>query len=465
MKFFTREKGFYRSFFTLTAMMALQNVVVCSVNLADNVMLGGYSEQALSGVALANQVQFILQMLTMGIGEGLIVLGAQYWGKKDTKAIKKVMNIGLLFGLLLSLTMWAVVFFLPRQCLSLFTQETQVIDEGVKYIRVVCFTYFFFCITNILLCALRSVETVRIGLLISFSTLIINICFNYCFIYGHFGFPELGAAGAAVATLISRIVEFAIMLVYILKIDKKIKYRPRDLSVFSRQMVKDFVRVDTPVFLSNGMWGFAMAIQAAILGHLGQTAIAANSMAATVFQITTVVTYGAASASAVVIGKTVGAGREHLVREYTRTLQILFLGIGFLTGGVLLLLRNPIVLLFSVSQSAQELAKQFIAVLSVTVIGTSYQAACLTGIVRGGGDTRFVLYNDAIFMWGVVLPLSALAAFVFHWPPVAVFCCLKCDQLLKCAVAVVKVNSYNWVRKLTRDTVKEEPPAVSLEND
>ena len=458
-QFFTKDRQFYRSFFVLTAMMALQNVVTCSVNLADNIMLGGYSEEALSGVALANQIQFILQMLTMGIGEGLIVLGAQYWGKKDITAIKKVINIGLLFGCILGAVLWAVIFFFPEQCLFLFTPEKAVIAEGVSYIRIVCFTYLFFCLTNILLCSLRSVETVRIGLLVSLSTLCINMCLNYCLIYGNFGFPRLGAAGATVATLVSRVVEFLIMCVYILGVDKKIRYRLRDLRLFDRMMLKDFTKVDTPVFISNGLWGFAMAAQAAILGHLGQAAIAANSMAATVFQITSVVAYGAASASAVMIGKAVGAGREHMLKEYTRTLQVLYLGIGFFTGLILFLLRDPIVLLFSVSDEAKELAKQFMAVLSITVVGTSYQVACLTGIVRGGGDTRFVLYNDTIFMWGLVLPLSALAAFVFHWSSVTVFFCLKCDQLLKCIVAVVKVNSYNWVRKLTRDKIEE--PAVS----
>ncbi len=317
-QFFTKDRQFYRSFFVLTAMMALQNVVTCSVNLADNIMLGGYSEEALSGVALANQIQFILQMLTMGIGEGLIVLGAQYWGKKDITAIKKVINIGLLFGCILGAVLWAVIFFFPEQCLSLFTPEKAVIAEGVSYIRIVCFTYLFFCLTNILLCSLRSVETVRIGLLVSLSTLCINMCLNYCLIYGNFGFPRLGAAGAAVATLVSRVVEFLIMCVYILGVDKKIRYRLRDLRLIDQMMLKDFTKVDTPVFISNGLWGFAMAAQAAILGHLGQAAIAANSMAATVFQITSVVAYGAASASAVMIGKAVGAGREHMLKEPCR---------------------------------------------------------------------------------------------------------------------------------------------------
>ena len=450
MSFFTKDKAFYRSFFGMTAMMALQNVIVCSVNLADNIMLGGYSEAALSGAALANQIQFILQMLTMGIGDGIMVLSSQYWGKREVTPIKRLMTIGLSLGIVFSLFLWAAMFFFPEACLGLFTNDSAVIAEGVKYLRIICFSYVFFTMTNILLCSLRSVETVRIGFIISLSTLCINVCLNYILIYGNFGAPEMGSAGAATATLISRTVEFIIMASYLKWIDKKVSFTLKDVFILDKILFWDYIKVGIPVFLSNTIWGVAMAIQTSILGHLGGQSIAANSVATTVFQILSVVAYGSAGAASVLTGKTVGEGRQDKIKEYTKTFQVLFLCIGICSGLGLFLIKDVIITFYAISGETKELALQFITVLAVTIVGTSYQVPCLTGVVRGGGDTRFVLYNDLIFMWLIVLPLSAITAFWLKWPPVAVFAVLKCDQVLKPFVALVKVNRYSWIKTLTR---------------
>ena len=451
MSLFTREKSFYRTFFRLTMTIAAQNLLTYSVSFADNVMLGTYNETALSGAALVNQIQFLLQMLTMGIGEGVTVLCSQYWGKKDTKSIKKIMTGGIFLGVILAAVMWSLVFFAPHQVLRLFTDDEAVIAQGMRYLKIVCFTYFFFCMTNILMCSLRSVETVKIGMVLSTSTLIINICLNYTFIYGNFGAPELGAAGAAVATLTSRIVEFIIMVCYIRFLDKKLLFRLRDLRTFDPALFKKYIRVGSPVIAANFIWGIAMAVQTSILGHLGANAIAANSVATTVFQIVTVVAYGASTASSILTGKTIGQGRIEDVKQYAKTFQILFLCIGVATGIVLFFLKDIILGFYALTPESLEMSRQFMTVLSVTCVGTAYQMACLTGIVRGGGDTKFVMINDVIFAWCIVLPLSALAAFVWNWPPVLVFCCLKSDQILKCFVAVVKVNRFKWIRKLAAD--------------
>ena len=190
-----------------------------------------------------------------------------------------------------------------------------------------------------------------------------------------------------------------------------------------------------------------MAVQTAILGHLGSEAIAANSIATTVFQILSVIVYGSASATSVLIGKTIGEGRMDMIRQYAKTLQVLYILLGLATGVLLYCSKDAILAFYAVSPGAKELALQFITVLSVTVCGTAYQMPALTGIVRSGGDTKFVLYNDTIFMWMIVLPSSALAAFVFDFSPTAVFICLKSDQILKCFVAVVKVNRYRWIKQ------------------
>lgn len=448
MAIFVRDKDFYWRLGGMTLSIAMQNVIVFSVNLADNLMLGRYTEEALSGVALVNQIQFLLQMLVMGAAEGMMVFASRSWGEKDTNAIVRITSIGLKLAFLLSMLLWAAAFFLPAGLLSLLSNEQAVVAEGAKYLSIICFSYPIFAVSNLLLATLRSVETVKLGVFTSLSTLCINVFLNYILIYGNWGAPRLGVQGAAIATLTARLIELMIVLFYVFRIDKKLRLRCSQLIPTDKDLLRQYLRVGLPVLGSNGIWGIAMAVQTAILGHMGATAIAANSIATTVFQIISVVTYGSASASGVVIGKTIGEGKGEKVKAYAKTLQVLFLLIGFGTGAALFFAKDMVIAFYTVSPSAKEMALQFMTVLSITVIGTSYQMAVLTGVVRAGGDTSFVLKNDAVFMWGIVLPISTLAAFVWNLNPVIVFACLKSDQILKCFVAVVKVNRYGWIRRL-----------------
>ena len=449
MKLFVREKYFYERFFSLTITIALQNVIVFGVNLADNVMLGRYTESALSGVALVNQIQFLLQMFVMGIGEGLIIIASRAWGAKDTDSIKRALSVTMRLCLGVTAALFFTVLLLPHQVMSLFSNDEAVLGEAVRYLRIICFSYPLFAVTNMLLCGLRSVETVKIGFYVSLTTLFTNVALNYILIFGKFGAPRLGVEGAAVATLISRVIETAIVIVFVGRFDRKLVLRLRDFKLFDRAVLFQYLRVGSPVFWSNAMWGAAMAVQTAILGHMGSAAIAANSIATTVFQILSVVTYGSASATAVIIAKTIGEGRVGRVREYAVTAQVLFLIIGVLTGLMVFVCKDLVISFYDISAQACALAVQFMTVLSITVVGTSYQMAALTGIVRGGGDTKFVLINDLIFMWGIVLPTSWAAAFWLNLPPLAVFICLKSDQILKCFVAVVKVNRFRWIKTNT----------------
>lgn len=446
-RLFVRDKAFYKTFFRLTSVIALQNVLVYVVNLADNVMIGTYSETAMSGVALVNQVQFMLQMLVSGAGEGMIVMASRYWGERDIPSIHKTVSIGMWMGLAFSALMWALVFFFPMPVLRLLTPEEPVLAEAAVYMRIVCFSYVFFAVTQLLLASMRSVETVNVGFTVSLVALFVNVVLNYALIFGKLGCPEMGAAGAAWATLIARIVETLVTVIYVRFIDKKLRLRIRTFLRIDRTLFRHYLRYGSPVILSSGVWGIGMAAQTAILGHMGAASIAANSIATTAFNMLTVVTYGSANASQVITAKTIGEQRIDDAKQYAKTFQALFLVIGVVTGLLIFFLRGAIVGMYNVSGESAELSRKFLAVLSVTVVGTSYQMSCLCGIVRGGGDTRFVLYNDMIFMWGIVLPLTALAAFVLHWPPVVVFACLKSDQITKCAVAVVKVNRFRWIKR------------------
>ena len=384
MSVFVKDKKFYAALASLSAVIALQNLLTFGVNLADNIMVGGYSQAALNGVTIVNQIQFLLQMFASGVANGMVVITSQYWGQRNIEPIKRIFTVGFWLGIAFSVCLTVAAFLIPEQLLSLLTNEAPAIAEGAAYLKIICFSYCIFTISTLLLGILRSVETVKIGFYVSLLSLFINIGLNYCLIYGHYGFPELGVRGAAIATLISRIVEFIVVVVYALFLDRKIRLRLRDLFILHASYARDFFRSGLPLVLSNTSWGIAMSIQTAIIGRLGEAAISASSIATTIFQVVTVLAYGIATASGVVIGKTVGEGRIDDVKQYAKTLQILYLIIGVITSLALFGAKQFIVDLYKVTPESASLAHSFILILCVTVIGTSYQMPALTGIVSGG---------------------------------------------------------------------------------
>lgn len=445
---FVRESSFYRSFFSLAGLITLQNLVIFSVNLADNVMLGMYSETALSGANLALQIQFILQLLIIGIADGLVVIISRYWGMAQTAPIKHVANIGMKFGLLLCLILWIAAYFYSYGLLSLFTNEEAIILAGVEYMRIACFTYFTFTVTNVLLATLRGVETVKIGFMVAVMTLVINVFLNWALIYGNLGAPEMGIKGAAYATVIARSLEMLAVIAYVKFWDKKLQLRFKDYLLNPPwQTAKTFIRIALPVVGGEALWGLGAAAQTAILGHIGAAAIAAASITGAVFQIVSVGIHGAISASVVVLGKTLGMGGIDKFKQYAKTLQVIYVLIGLVTGLAVFMLKGFIVDFYAISPEAYKLTMQFLTVLSITIIFTSYEYSSMAGIIRGGGDTRFMFYNDFIFMWLVVVPSGYLAAFVLGWPPVWVFFCLRYDQIVKCLVAFVKVNRFRFIKQ------------------
>ncbi len=446
-----KDTAFFKMFFSLAGVIALQNIIVFSVNLADNIMLGRFSEVAMSGVSLANQIQFLLQMLVNGAANGVAVIASQYWGKRHIEPIRKVFSAGFLLASGLSLLLGVIVIAFPQQVLYLLSDEVAIVEAGAVYLRIMGFSYIVFAVTNLLIALMRSVESVRIGFAVSLVALVVNISLNYCLIFGNFGFPQLGVRGAAYATVISRIAELLTALVYVLFIDKKLKMRLRDFFSVEKEYMRDYIKTGVPIIMSGSSWGIAMTVQTAIIGRLGEAAIGANAIAAPIYQIVSVLYASSSNAASVIIGKTVGEGDIPRVKQYAKRLQFMFLGIGLVSCALLLSTKGLILSFYDVSAETAALANTFLVILSVTVIGSSYEAPCLCGIVSGGGDTKFVLKNDLIFMWGMVLPLSFLSAFVFAWPVPVTFFLLKSDQITKCLVAVFKVNRYKWIKQLTHE--------------
>lgn len=455
MAVFTKDRSFYRSLVTLAVPISLQNLVTFAVSFADNVMIGSLGDDAISGVYIGGQLQSVLQMFVGGIEGAILILAAQYWGKKDTQSIRKVVSIGIKFALAVGLLSSLVAVLFPQWVIRAFTTEPGVIQEGAAYVQIVGFTYLFFSVSQVMIAAVRSVETARIGLYISCMALVINVCLNYVFIFGHFGFPAMGVRGAALATLVSRILEMCVGVGYVFFVDKKLRFGLKDLLHTDRQLLRDFIRYGLPVIGGQVVWAINSLANTKILGYYSAGVIAAASITGMLHNLVYVWMNGMSSAVGIITGKTVGAGQYEKMKEYSKTVQMIFLFVGLISGAAVFLARDGFISLYNASPEAQAYSRQFINVISVTIIGTCYQAACLFGLVKSGGDISFVFKNDTIFVFLVVIPSSLLAMWLGA-PPWVVFACLKCDQILKCFVAIVKINRYNWMKNLTRDNTSQE---------
>ena len=446
-----KDRHFYRTFFSMYFVLVFQNVISLSVNLADNIMLGAYSEVSLSGVAAVNQIQFIYQQLLTAAGDGMVIFCSQYWGKKQLEPVKKIAATAMHTGLVFAAALFLAVSLFPEQAVGLFTTDQAIIAEGVKYLSLIRFTYLFFAVTTILLATLRSVEIVKIAFYLSVSTLVINCCINYVLIYGKFGAPRLGVTGAAVGTLVARIVECGAALWYVLRKEPNLKMRISDYFRTDRLLRRDYFKTTVPMLIVQGLWGLNTAMQTVILGHMTARAIAANSAASNLFLMVKSMAVGASSAASVLIGKTIGEGDLKKVHLYARRLQKMFVVIGIVSGVFLYFLRIPVLSFYDLAPETREMANRFLIILSVICVTMSYQMPTSNGIIRGGGNAMFVVRMDLISIWCIVIPLSFFMAFVVKASPVVVVCCLNADQVFKCIPAFLEVNYGKWVKKLTRD--------------
>lgn len=447
--FFVREKQFYTNWISLLLFIALQNLIAYSVNMADNIMLGSYSQSALSGATVVNQMFFVIQFLANALGEGIVVLGAQYWGKKDVVSIRCCIGIALRFALLAGFVILVATIWKPVWLIHLFTRDASIVTEAFRYLEVLQISFPFFIVSTILYAGLRAVKIVKIAFWNSILSLLINIVCNYLFIYGHGGCPELGAQGAAIGTVIARILELGSILIYL--------YREKRLSLFSGglfsknlSLQNDYIKVTAPILGGQLLWALTTPIQTAILGHLSSDAIAANSVATTFYQYLKVIVQAMCSATATTIGHTVGTGDFRRIRQEGRTLSVIFVFVGLCLGGLLYILRKPLLSFYDLNPCATALADQLMIVMSVVMVGMSYQMPVGSGIIRGGGDTRYGFLVNLISTWGIVIPLSVAGAFVWKLPVMQVVILLQSDQIFKAIPAFFWFRSYRWIKKLTR---------------
>lgn len=440
-----------RSLAALAVPIIFQNLLTYGVTLADNLMVGRLGEAAINGLFLASIVQLVLQMALWGIDSAMMVLAAQYWGRRDTESIKTLVALCVRGAAVLSAVAALATFLFPQPILALLTSSPAAAAEGARYLRVVSVSYLLFGTSMLLVSAMRSVEVVSIGLANSIIALVLNVGLNWLLIYGKLGFPALGVEGAAWATDISRLVELGVVLFFALRIDRRLRIRGRDFLRRDAALLRDLVHYGTPLLLGQLVWAVNKFTMRWIVGHFSEASTAAVSISENLDGLLWVGTVGLAGAMGVLTGKMIGAGTPaEFVKSYARRMQCVFAGIGVLSFLVVRLGGNAFLSLYQLEPATIAAARTFLLVLSVSVLGRSYQAPCLMGLVKAGGDTSFVFQNDTFWVFCWVLPSALIARYVFHAPDWVVYACLLSDQVTKCFVALVKINRFHWMRNLTR---------------
>lgn len=447
--------SFYKNVFALLIPMALQNLINVGVTAADVIMLGKVGEEALSGASLAGQVQYIMVLFLFGLTSGATVLTAQYWGKGDKKTIEKILGLGIRAAVAVTAVFTLAALLIPGTLMGIFTNEPAVIEQGIEYLRIVAFSYIIMGITQVYLYIMRSVERVVVATVVYLVSLLCNVTLNAIFIFGLFGCPAMGVKGAALGTLIARLVELVLVLGYAKIFNRDIKFHFRYFLRTDKVLVMDFLKYALPVVMNEVMWGMGTAANTAILGHMGSAAVAANSVAQVARQLATVVAFGLSSATAIYLGKTIGEKKLELAKIYARHFWILSVVMGAV-GGLLILAAAPFVgEALSLSPGARDYLRFMFIVMSYFVVAQSFNTTMVVGTFRSGGDTRFGLIMDVATMWGGSILFGWLGAFVFGLSVPVVYIILMSDEILKLPVSWLRYRSYKWLKDVTRQSCGE----------
>ena len=442
-------KSFYKDLRNVVQPMAIQNLISSAVNSADVIMLGYIGQTAIAASSLAGNVAFILFMISTGLSSGLVMLGAQYWGKKDTEAIKTLLGIGLRICCSVEIIVACIAAFYPRILMLIFTKDSALIAEGCKYLRAASFSYVCLSFSQMFQAGFKSIERVKIVTITSTTSLFLNIGLNAVFIFGLLGVPKMGITGVGIATSIARFIEMIICFIY--------AGRQTDVTfsvscVFRRNklLTRDFFKYSLPAVGNELVWGSAFAMYSVIMGHLGEDIVAANSVVNTVRQLGSVLCFGMAYGGAIVVGKYMGAGDMAVAERNASRLARVTIFSGVL-GAVLLICLYPVLpYIADLNETAAHYRNILLFINAYSLIGASINTVLICGIFRAGGDSKFGFVADTINMWCVSVPLGLLAAFVFKLPPLWVYFILFLDEFEKMPFVIHHYFKKGWLRNITR---------------
>jgi putative MATE family efflux protein len=443
-----KDKHFYKTMLSLAIPIALQNLISSSLNMVDTVMIGGLGEQQIAAVGLANQIFFLLALVLFGINSGSAIFTAQFWGKRDILNIRKVLGISLSSGVLASLIFSAGALFIPEFILSIFTEDKTVIDLGSKYLKIISFSYGITAISYCFAFASRSVGSAKMPMLVSAFSLVVNTVLNYLLIYGNFGFPDMGIEGAAIATLIARLVELILMLYLIYRGNSVLAGTFKEMFSFDTGFAARLFKTSIPVILNEGIWSLGIVKYSIAYARIGTEAITSIQISNTIQNIFMVASMGLGNACAIMIGNRIGANENDKAIKYANMFSVIGVSLGVILG-VALIAFSPLILpIFKISSQVYDTTIKILIAQSLFLCIRIYNSILIVGILRSGGDTKFSLFLELASIWLVGVPLAFIGAFVWKLPVYWVFVLVSLEEVIKAAIGIPRVVSKKWVKNV-----------------
>lgn len=429
--------------------LMLQQVLQSSFSFIDMVMIGQLGDVSVAGVGLGNQVFFLLHLLSFGIGSATAMFTAQFWGSRDIKSIRKSLGIGLVLSAAGGLIFSVVVILFPEEVLGIYSKDAAVVAAGSEYLRIVGFSFVFTSTAFSFIAVLRSIENVRLPMIVSLLAVALNTLLNYALIFGNFGFPELGVQGAAIATSIAFSLEFVCMIAAVYLFRTPLAATFSEIFSFDRVFLKKFLRTATPVIVSEMLWAFGTTIYYVVYARIGTQAIVAINISASIEQLGFVVFIGLAHACAIMVGNRIGAKEAGKAFQYA--LNFLLIGlVGSVLMSVIILIITPQVLnLYKISPISREYVGNILRIFAFILWLRASNIIIFIGILRSGGDTRYAFLTDAIAVWLVGVPLAFLGGFVLHLPVYWVYLLVMSEELIKFIVVMRRFLSKKWINDLT----------------
>lgn len=439
--------------------MILQNLVTNCMALADSFMVGALGETELAAVTMANSVFYVLSLIIFGIQSGTGVLVAQYYGKGRLDAINRIMGMGYYVSLGLTALIALLAFFFPMQLMQLVTNNPDLWEPGAEYARIVGFSYVCMAFSGVYIAVQRSMENPGLGAILLTVSGALNILLNYMFIFGKWGAPAMGCAGAAVATLLSRVFEVLVVTGCFFR-SKRLPVKPGLMLRPGRIIAGDFIKYSLPVVLNEGMWSLAMSLFSIIMGHMPNSTpiLAAYTIAGNIDRMAAVALFAAGNATAVIIGRDIGCGDTKEIYGKGVALNFVCFVTGIISMGLLLTIRATLLdgfifPLMDISAEAGELAKMMLAFIAVVMPLRSLNLCNIVGVFRGGGDVRYGLICDIGPLYCVCLPAAALCGLVFGLGITAVYVCICLDDFCKVFLCLPRLRSGKWINSVTRETL------------
>ena len=446
------EKAFYKDLSALVIPVVIQNLLSAAVSSADVIMLNYAGQSAVSAASLASQYTHLLFMILYGVGTGLTMLNAQYYGKENMEAVRIVQGIAMRFSLAAAVLFALPSFLIPNLMMHVYTNDPELIQLGAGYLRIVGVAFLCWGISEPYLSNLRTTGRIRISTVLNAMAFTLNILFNAIFLFGLFGLPKMGVYGVALGTALSRLIQLIGCLIVSSR-DKEVYLHIRYLFLRNKILFHDFLRMAGPALLNDISWSLAFSMYSVILGHLGSDAVAANSFVSVVRNFGTVLCFGVASGGGILVGNIIGEGNMEKARKYSSGTLFVTVVSG-VVGGLIVLATAPFVLHFArVTDQARSYLKFMLGINTYYVMGMAVNTTLIAGLYRAGGDSRFGMICDTIDMWCYSVPLGFLSAFVFKFPVRLVYFLLCTDEFVKWPWVIGHYRSGKWLKNITRENI------------